>query len=262
MAESVPVLQEIRDRFDTFGPTIGDASGTSSIAIHSHGREGYSVITYPLGTYGYDGFAINVKARGGIFGRNSPARVRFSRVADGLLRFTVGEVRTDENGYTRASLTIDPTEDRQEHLVPGNKGFELIDRLHTQVSALREPITDALETIGTRRIAPVGLRYEGEKSNGGHFDWDMREATLDRHTEYDITTALGNIIAVRLDGSLVEPIPEDNDSAVNFARGPMVYRSGEAGISDGIEPYAWVPMNDEAVMAFAGLQQTIQGLYK
>jgi hypothetical protein len=265
MTKSRPLVQEIRDRFDHFDETIGDRSRTSSIKVASD-QHGYSVTSYPAGTYGYEGFTADVRAPQGVFGEHGPTRVEMSREKDGIMRFTFGDMTTDENGMTTANITLEPQAAREGLLLPGDAGFELFDQLHAELATRRAIVADALGTIGIT-VNPTVLKYTSQTTSAGHYDHENNIATHERGTLLEVGGMDASAddyvyVHVKLDGSLTAPMhkgqpvgypPED----------PMVFRAGTAE-ADWKYSYRHEhpPVGDEALLAFAGLHASFTALYR
>lgn len=266
MTQRRPVIQEIRDRFDHFDETIGNRARTSSIKITSN-RRGYAVTSYPEGTYGYEGFTVDVHAPQGVFGEQGPTRVEMAREADGVMRVTFGDVTTDEDGRTLANAKVEPRAAREGLILPGDPGFELFDQLHAELAARRTVVADTLGTLGIN-ANPTGLKYTSQATSAGRYDHENKVATHERETLIEIdginAAASDRVYThIKLDGSLTAPMPRGHLSAEFPPEDPMVFRGGEA-VADWELSYRHerLQVGDEALLAFAGLHASFAELYR
>jgi hypothetical protein len=268
MVRHKPIIQEIRDRFDHFGETIGNREVTSSIKIASN-QHGYTVTSYPQGTYGYEGFTVDVHAPQGIFGKQGPTRIEMFREKDpGVMWVDFTEVTSTEEGRTNAWGTVAPHAARENLLLPGDPGFELLDQLHAELAARRTIVADALGMLGINAI-PTTLKYTSQTTSGGRYDQKNLVATHERATLLEIggrDTAINDRVYthIKLDGSRTAPMPSNGSIRVNWlADDPMVFRAGEAVVDWELTfRRTHPPVGDEALLAFAGLHANFAKLYR
>lgn len=263
-----PVMQEIRDRFDHFGKTIGDRSQTSSIKIVRQ-PYGYAITSYPKGTYGFEGFTADVHAPEGIFGNAGPTRVEMSREKDGLL-WLQAEESTEDFGRMTVRGRVAPQAARESLALPGDPGFELFDQLHAELAARRTVVADAIGTLGVT-IEPATLAYHSQVSSIGRYNYEKRVATHERRTTLTVTgmhaEAADYMIAdIELDGSQTAPLPGKGEPLTDTQwppEYPMMFRSGVIGASWATGSlYVRRELGDESLTAFAGLHASFATLYR
>jgi hypothetical protein len=265
MSAQRPVIQQIRDRFDHFGDTIGDRSTTSSIKITPR-PDGYAVTSYPNGTYGFEGFTLDVRVPQGMFNEAGPTRVELSREKDGLMRFSIQET-AEEQGMMAIRGAIEPAVARESLMLPGDPGFELFDQLHAELAARRTVVADAIGTLGVI-LEPTSFTYHSQVQSAGRYDHQNRIATHERKATLEVSgmhaEAADHMHAsIELDGSQTAPMPDDYRNVNWPPEYPMVFRAGTIGVGWATGSlYVRRELGDESLMAFAALHANFATLYR
>lgn len=247
MTENSPTLMDIHDRFDIY-PRYPhtDHSLISNIAIESLG-DTYRITTYPGGTGTmFDGFVIDMNTPNGIFEAATPDSVQTSRNQGGMLIFTAQD-SIYEDGVITTTGTLSTPAAREGLILPGDDGFELFESLHEQVGSLKQPLQETLAVAGAE-IEPVIFEY---RANSGSSSYNHSAGTV-RYKRLN-SYRVGNgqqAVTVELDATVEVPMGERPDSQLFFQSGTM---------EQGAELSA---LSMEALLAFTGLQQTLQTLYR
>lgn len=266
MSEQKPLIQEIHDRFDHFGTTIGNSACTSSIKIACN-RQGYSVTAYPQNTYGYEGFTMEITAPEGIFGDAAPTKVEMSREKDEGMRINFDEVIAEGRGSLTAFVKVEPHAAREGLVLPGDPGFELFDQLHSELAARRSVVREAIGTLGID-AAPLWLQYTSQNWSVGHYDHDNKLATHERATLIEVDARddaiIDNVnIQIKLDGSRTVPMLGGHTSAVFPPEYPMVFCTGKGEANwESTYKVKHLEANDTALMSFAALHASFARLYR
>lgn len=247
MSETVPLLQEIHDQFDTFDQYgYTDHSMISNIAI-AHSPDGYRVTTYPGGCgYRFDGLAIDLTVPNGMFGGGAPTRVETSRDYGPLMVINVGGQTHHENGAVEIRGTLTSPAAREGLALPGDPGFELFAELHNRMQGLRAPLRNAVVAAGVA-IEPMSFDFK-ESAGSCSYDHDAQIATHHRKATY-LVQGRGPEVQVKLDATVQTPLREKPGSIVVYNAGSLTYEHREA------------PLSGDALLAFTGLHAAIRSLY-
>jgi hypothetical protein len=262
MSAEAPILQKIHKSKATasWEPWYSEEHGAriSCIGINSN-SEGYKITTY-AGGWGYDGYNISAKAKGGIFGTEGPSKIETGRDYSGLMFLSFGEPQTTETGHLEVPATAS-TPSRQENLLlPGDKGFELFAELHRQAQGLRPVITDAVDLIQPG-IQPYTLVYEYKGDQSVRFDHDKQIASVTGSALIEVNDTSGSGVKVELDATQDYPFEAPASLPRFKANDDTVYRSGTATVEhEGEEEIR--ALDFYTLIAFSAVQNAIEKLYK
>lgn len=251
MSESAPLLQQIHDGFDVYERyPYTDHSTITKIGITS-ADDTYRITTYPGGIgYGYDGLAIDVKARGGIFGEDEqPARVETSRDYGGLLIFDTQDVpEQNDDGLVIVGGTLSTPAKREGLLLPGDDGFELFTDLHRKLKALKAPLTEALQSSGIF-LEPQLLQYH-ESTGNRSWNHDTELFVHHRSSKIEVTSDKDSF-EFSLDGTEMNNLSENPASDMRYRAGVLEYQDGYRK-----------DLATESLAAFSGLHKAMATLYR
>jgi hypothetical protein len=281
MSETAPLLQIIRDRFEPEEqkPEFADPAITSGIAIDST-PDSYKITVYPRMEYGFEGFVINAQAPEGLFGEAAPTRVETGFDNAGVIRFaftgepTVSEPNSDGVSLVTQSAVVLPDPKREGLVLPGDEGFEMFEQLQARLAALKEPVAEAMGTLGIDIDPQTFHLYEPQKHGAG-YSYDnatnkRTKTTVTRKTRLRVGDTDGNTAHVDLDASLVYLEEDIVSGRVQPEEDPlMAYRSGTAWVRHANFQYpdsraeTSLPLLDmDSLVAFSGLYATIRTLYR